>query len=1116
IEPEAVEPEGVEPDEAPSEDAQPEEAVQASHRRKTVAVPDGIADAVAAAIAATGAVAAASETPKAADEAPTTDASDEAPTVDAEAKSDETTEAEPAPEPVEEEQATGLTGFIRRRRKSTLAGPFRAALPGLAAIAPGAAAFLRRRQEEETTDDAAKTSGSESGDQVEQGADPSATTDMPVDDVIAAVSAATEEPASHDPVAGAGEATDVADADQDTETETTDVEVAADASDVDAEDLAASDEDAADVEAQAHEHEEIVEAVASEDSVSDDAVSEDTATEESFAETAEDADPEPAAEIEDAVSSSMEDAADLPEVAEDLEVDTAEVALAEALETAEDDSTTIEAEAPADLEPADEALEADDAMVDQADDADESDQDIAASGLSPEEEADLMAELAALESEADEPSAEEVEEVQGLGAEAAEADQPETVAEGTRLEDEADAETAAWGEDSLDTAAAEAPTKADEDAFDATLAAHLEGNFDAASTADAAEDVVTGETTAEPETEDFDAALAAHLEGDLETASVEDAAEDAADIAAEDAAPADEAETTEEAAEAADSDTGESDTGQDDTGEDDTGDGDMGDGDTGDGDRGDGDMGDEGPSAPVGILRSALRSARARTVMLTPPRVDPDETGDAAEGTSDVGDADEAARSPLEEAKSRATRIAGEVDEAVARMMSDLPSASDDETEETSQDAAPRQGRTTPLADEVSDAVNRIAEEAARTQRAEAAATRRAQALGDSVEAEDGRVTRLLDAANSKLSGPEYRRRRSAIAHLKAAVAATRAEGGPRRPSEDVEAQPYREDLARVVRQTRKVPSPEELEAIHARALAEADASREPEEGPLQLGTPLDDDAPQDAELDGGASDAGPSVGETADAFDRDAADDAADDHGHDPADAPQPDMPDVAAHAAEDTQFDDEVADGEDDAAHDGPVRPRRPAVTPDRNRTRRPRTETIVNAARARAAPLMLVSEQRVDPASVEPAEPRDPNAPVRPRRIARGRLAMELEGSDSPARESGMVTSDVEAAGIFADSTAFADFADKMGAEGLDDLLECAAAYTAYVEGRPHFSHPQIMRVVRDGIEEQSGLSREESLRTFGQLLRQGRIMKVSRGQFTISKSSRYTPDTRSAAH
>ena len=41
-----------------------------------------------------------------------------------------------------------------------------------------------------------------------------------------------------------------------------------------------------------------------------------------------------------------------------------------------------------------------------------------------------------------------------------------------------------------------------------------------------------------------------------------------------------------------------------------------------------------------------------------------------------------------------------------------------------------------------------------------------------------------------------------------------------------------------------------------------------------------------------------------------------------------------------------------------------------------------------------------------------------------------------------------------------------------------------------------------------------TREDSLRSFGQLLRQGKIRKLSRGQFTLSQSSRYTPEQRRA--
>ena len=42
----------------------------------------------------------------------------------------------------------------------------------------------------------------------------------------------------------------------------------------------------------------------------------------------------------------------------------------------------------------------------------------------------------------------------------------------------------------------------------------------------------------------------------------------------------------------------------------------------------------------------------------------------------------------------------------------------------------------------------------------------------------------------------------------------------------------------------------------------------------------------------------------------------------------------------------------------------------------------------------------------------------------------------------------------------------------------------------------------------------MSREESLRSFGQLLRQGKFRKLERGQFTIDKDSRFNPAHRIA--
>ncbi len=96
------------------------------------------------------------------------------------------------------------------------------------------------------------------------------------------------------------------------------------------------------------------------------------------------------------------------------------------------------------------------------------------------------------------------------------------------------------------------------------------------------------------------------------------------------------------------------------------------------------------------------------------------------------------------------------------------------------------------------------------------------------------------------------------------------------------------------------------------------------------------------------------------------------------------------------------------------------------------------------------------------------------------------------------------------LIANSTSFAEFAREVGATDLPDLMEAAAAYAAYIEGRPHFARPQIMRQVANyaGKDE---FNREEGLRSFGQLLRQGKIVKIRRGQFGIADNTRFKPTT-----
>ncbi len=221
---------------------------------------------------------------------------------------------------------------------------------------------------------------------------------------------------------------------------------------------------------------------------------------------------------------------------------------------------------------------------------------------------------------------------------------------------------------------------------------------------------------------------------------------------------------------------------------------------------------------------------------------------------------------------------------------------------------------------------------------------------------EDNDASRILDQTNTEMAEPEGNRRRSAIAHLRAAVAATKADRLlGRRASADDAQEPYREDLATV--------------------------------------------------------------------------------------------------------------------------VRPRRPQ--PTGTRTERPVTEP---------SPLKLVAEQRI---GQKPAA----STPVRPRRVSRpAASAAPADAAADPQDGPG----------------GFADYAERVGARELSELLEAAAAYMSFVEGREQFSRPQLMTTVREAEVTES--SREDRLRSFGELLRDGKIEKTSGGRFTASERISFKPSRR----
>lgn len=157
---------------------------------------------------------------------------------------------------------------------------------------------------------------------------------------------------------------------------------------------------------------------------------------------------------------------------------------------------------------------------------------------------------------------------------------------------------------------------------------------------------------------------------------------------------------------------------------------------------------------------------------------------------------------------------------------------------------------------------------------------------------------------------------------------------------------------------------------------------------------------------------------------------------------------------------------------------------------------------------APLVLVSAQRVDPVAPPPAAASpEAMAPAPPpvlltNLVTREEDELAFDGED-------LEEIDADAA-LFADTRGFADFAERLGADNLPAMLEAAAAYAACIEGRPHFSRPQIMRQVTAMTSDNA--SREDALRSFGALLRTGRIVKVKRGQYALSDSNNLLAEAR----
>jgi len=77
----------------------------------------------------------------------------------------------------------------------------------------------------------------------------------------------------------------------------------------------------------------------------------------------------------------------------------------------------------------------------------------------------------------------------------------------------------------------------------------------------------------------------------------------------------------------------------------------------------------------------------------------------------------------------------------------------------------------------------------------------------------------------------------------------------------------------------------------------------------------------------------------------------------------------------------------------------------------------------------------------------------------------------------------------------------FADAAGAVSLTELLEASAAFSTLVNGRPSFSRGEVLDLL-DEFSEDDGFSQEARIKTFGSLLRGGRIQRVENGKYEMT--------------
>lgn len=312
--------------------------------------------------------------------------------------------------------------------------------------------------------------------------------------------------------------------------------------------------------------------------------------------------------------------------------------------------------------------------------------------------------------------------------------------------------------------------------------------------------------------------------------------------------------------------------------------------------------------------------------------------------------------------------------------------------------------------------------------------------------AADEEVSRLLDATDDRLASSETSRRRANIEHLKAAVAARHADeelADGDQPATDEKAE-YREDLAQVMR-PRRVQV-----AVERRA-------KRPEQRP----SPLLLVSEQRVDEEPSTQPATPVRPRRVSAGGLALAD-------QDDAQSPNP-MRLTAS------QLDQATANAQAQLAQP-------------------PRKVTRGLAALAARASRVLEGNPEVQetPTPVAEATPAPEAAPV----------AAPAAPTPAPAPE---VARSNTAGPAAASDGSFGEYTAAFAGAAPETILELSAAYLTKVQSQPVFTRNEIIELAETA--DASQIAREDSLRAFGILLREGVLIKEARGQYSLSRKSQH---------